>query len=106
MSHDIPCTVYIFVDSFLLTHYRPANGRDCQDVVTRARKELQARGVKCWMDIDGGMQTDIYDSMAEGVQGAACVLCFMSKKYQQSENCKLELKFARQTGVPIVPVMM
>jgi hypothetical protein len=87
MSHDIPCTVYIFVDSFLLTHYRPANGRDCQDVVTRARKELQARGVKCWMDIDGGMQTDIYDSMAEGVQGAACVLCFMSKK-------------------PIVPVMM
>jgi len=24
--------------------------------------------------------------MAEGVQGAACVLCFMSKKYQQSEK--------------------
>jgi hypothetical protein len=34
------------------------------------------------------------------------VICFMSKKYQQSENCKLELKFAKQTGVPIVPVMM
>ena len=60
------------------------NVRDCQETATQARKELQARGVKCWMDINGGMQTDIYDSMAQGVQGAGCVICFMSKKYQQS----------------------
>ena len=40
------------------------------------------------------------------LQGAAVVICFMSRKYQLSENCKLELKFARQTGVPIVPVMI
>eukprot|EP01047_Picozoa_sp_COSAG01_P027193 COSAG01_NODE_1786_length_9231_cov_19.575276_4_plen_57_part_00 len=44
--------------------------------------------------------------MAEGVQGACVVVCFMSAKYQSSENCKLELKFARQTGCPIVPVMV
>jgi hypothetical protein len=36
-------------------------------------------------------QTDIYESMAQGVQGAACVICFMSKKYQSSTNCKLEV---------------
>eukprot|EP01047_Picozoa_sp_COSAG01_P033034 COSAG01_NODE_2413_length_7745_cov_2.532304_8_plen_181_part_00 len=30
----------------------------------------------------------------------------MTAKYQASENCSLELKFAKQTGVPIVPVMM
>jgi hypothetical protein len=52
------------------------------------------------------MNTDIYDSMAEGVQGAACVICFMSPAYQESANCKLELKFAQQSGVPIVPVMV
>ena len=57
-----------------------------------------------WMDIDGGMKSDIYDSMAEGVQGAACVLCFMTQAYQDSANCKLELKFAQQSGVPIIPV--
>jgi hypothetical protein len=51
------------------------------------------------MDIDGGMKSDIYDSMAEGVQGAACVVCFMTKAYQSSGNCKLELKFAQQSGV-------
>ena len=52
------------------------------------------------------MKKDIYDSMAEGVQGAACIICFMSPAYQESANCKLELKFAQQSGVPIVPVMM
>jgi hypothetical protein len=44
--------------------------------------------------------------MAEGVQGAACVICFMTQAYQDSANCNLELKFAQQSGVPIVPVMM
>ena len=87
--------------------------------------------MQCWMDISGGMQSDIFESMAEGVRNAACVVCFMTKKYQDSENCALvrchshgtrpflrsarltgvvlwsqELKFAKQSGVPIVPVMM
>ena len=53
------------------------------------------------MDIDGGMKIDVFDSMAEGVTGAAIILCFMSDEYENSQNCKLELKFARQTGVPI-----
>ena len=52
------------------------------------------------------MKSDIYDSMAEGVQGAACVACFMTQAYQDSANCKLELKFAQQSGIPIIPVMM
>ena len=77
-----------------------------QEAVSKANASLTAKGIPCWMDISGGMQTDIYDSMAQGVQGAAVVVCFMSKTYQTSENCKLELKFAQQTGTPIVPVMM
>ena len=79
---------------------------DDQDRVIAARETLVRLGVPCWMDIDGGMQQDIYESMAEGVENAACVVCFLSQKYQSSENCKLELKFAKQSGVPIVPVMV
>eukprot|EP01047_Picozoa_sp_COSAG01_P074407 COSAG01_NODE_12427_length_1741_cov_2.351401_1_plen_126_part_00 len=30
----------------------------------------------------------------------------MTAKYEASENCALELKFAKQCGVPIVPAMM
>ena len=79
---------------------------DVQGQVIHIKELLNQRNVKCWMDIDGGMKSDIYDSMAEGVQGAACVICFMTQAYQDSANCKLELKFAQQSGVPIIPVMM
>jgi hypothetical protein len=79
---------------------------DVQEQISEIKELLNERNVKCWMDIDGGMKSDIYDSMAEGVQGAACVVCFMSQAYQDSANCKLELKFAQQSGVPIIPVMM
>jgi cytochrome c-type biogenesis protein CcmH/NrfF len=37
------------------------------------------------------MQVDIYDSMAQGVSKAAVVIAFMSQRYQDSENCRLEL---------------
>ena len=106
-----------------------------QEQVKAARSEVAAAGVPTWLDIDGGMQSDIYDSMARGVSNAACVVCFMTQKYQDSANCALELKvglghlcvvlvrcitmrartranhelslqFAKQTGVPIVAVMM
>eukprot|EP01046_Picozoa_sp_COSAG06_P050892 COSAG06_NODE_8178_length_2247_cov_2.238827_1_plen_674_part_01 len=79
---------------------------DDQSKVIAARESLTKLGVPCWMDVDGGMQQDIYESMAAGVENAACVVCFLSQKYQDSENCKLELKFAKQSGVPIVPVMV
>eukprot|EP01047_Picozoa_sp_COSAG01_P042920 COSAG01_NODE_3777_length_5704_cov_34.622658_2_plen_714_part_00 len=42
----------------------------------------------------------------QGVGNAAVMVPFMTARYQASENCSLELKFAKQIGVPIVPVMM
>ena len=78
----------------------------CQDVVKKIHAKLFEMGMNPWMDIDNGMNTDIFDSMAAGVQNAAAVVCFMSKKYENSSNCALELKFAQQSGVPLVPVMM
>jgi hypothetical protein len=40
-------------------------------------------------DVDGGMSQDIYDSMANGVENAAVLVCFMNPEYQESENCQL-----------------
>jgi hypothetical protein len=59
---------------------------DDQDRVIAARKTLTKLGVTCWMDIDGGMKQDIYESMSEGVENAACVVCFISQRYQDSEK--------------------
>ena len=38
-------------------------------------------------DIDGGMQVNIYDSMAQGVSKAAVVIAFIDQRYQDSDNC-------------------
>jgi hypothetical protein len=79
---------------------------DHQKQVKAVNETLMKLGLNVWMDINGGMGTDIYESMAAGVSNASVVVCFMSQKYQESANCKLELKFAQQSGVEIVPVMM
>ena len=35
-----------------------------------------------------------------------CLFCLTTQAYQDSANCKLELQFAKQSGVAIVPVVM
>eukprot|EP01046_Picozoa_sp_COSAG06_P043972 COSAG06_NODE_5849_length_3246_cov_5.579600_1_plen_1082_part_11 len=79
---------------------------DHQTQVSRVHDLLTKLGCTCWMDIHGGMGTDVYGSMAEGVSNASVVVCFMSQAYQDSPNCRLELQFAKQSGVEIIPVMM
>ena len=39
--------------------------------------------VPTWMDVDGGMQVDVYDSMAKAVSNAAVVICFMTQRYRE-----------------------
>jgi hypothetical protein len=63
----------------------------------------ETHSIPTWIDIDN-MGANVYDSMAEGVQGAAAIVCFMTDEYKESRNCQLELKFAQQAGVPIIPV--
>ena len=79
---------------------------DHQAQVTRVYDMLTRLGVSCWMDIRSGMGADIYEGMANAVSNASAVVCFMSEKYQQSANCMLEVKFAKQSGVGMIPVMM
>jgi hypothetical protein len=79
---------------------------DDQQTVVKVRQALNGRGIVTWMDIDGGMNSDIFDSMAEGVSGSNIVAAFMTQKYQDSQNCKLEAKFAATQKIPIIPVML
>ena len=62
---------------------------DDQDTVVQVREYFAQRRIPTWMDIDGGMAGDIYDSMAAGVSNAAVVVAFLSQRYQGSENCQV-----------------
>jgi hypothetical protein len=62
---------------------------DYQPLAIQTCRAMQQRGIPTWMDIDGGMQSDIYDSMADGVSKSACVVALLGQSYQDSANCKL-----------------
>ncbi|CAF2143438.1 unnamed protein product [Rotaria magnacalcarata] len=76
-----------------------------QDIVKKVYDILKDE-IRVWMDIKGDMKDDMYDSMAEGVQNAEVVCCFMTPEYQKSPNCGLELKSAQRHGKRIIPCMV
>lgn len=41
--------------------------------------------------------------MADGVENAAVVCCFMTQQYQNSRNCEKELLYAERRRVSIIP---
>ena len=44
--------------------------------------------------------------MAEGVENAVVVCCFMTPEYQKSHNCRKELQYADQKRIRIIPCML
>eukprot|EP00794_Sanderia_malayensis_P019590 gene19590-21515_t len=44
--------------------------------------------------------------MAEGVDGAAVVLVFMTKKYENSDNCMQELNYTKKQKKTFIPIKL
>ncbi|CAF3871460.1 unnamed protein product [Adineta steineri] len=77
-----------------------------QKIVSRVYDILKAENIPVWFDVQGGMKDDIYKSMAEGVENAAIVCCFMTPEYQESENCQLELTYAEKQHKRIIACLI
>ncbi len=44
--------------------------------------------------------------MADGIENAAAVCCFITSKYQSSPYCKKELLYAENRRIPVIPCLM
>jgi hypothetical protein len=44
--------------------------------------------------------------MADGIENAAIVCCFITSKYQGSPYCKKELLYTENRGIPVIPCLM
>ncbi|CAF0840289.1 unnamed protein product [Didymodactylos carnosus] len=77
-----------------------------QTIVSKIYQILKDENIPIWFDIQGDMKHNIYESMADGIENAAVVCCFMTPDYQKSENCKLELQYAEKRGKRIIPCML
>ena len=51
------------------------------------------------------MKADLLESMSEGVETASVVIAFCTKSYQLSPNCQMELKYANDQKIPILPII-
>ncbi|CAF3822688.1 unnamed protein product [Rotaria magnacalcarata] len=76
---------------------------DNKELVSKIYKVLRSRNLPVWMDIHGGIGFNLFQSMADGVENAAVVCCFMTPKYQNSRNCEKELLYAERRRVSIIP---
>lgn len=75
-----------------------------QKLVKRVDDLLRANGIKTWVDYRD-MGPNLLDSMAQAVEGASCVVVFMTTKYKESPNCRKECEYANNFKVPITYVM-
>ncbi|CAF3440822.1 unnamed protein product [Rotaria sp. Silwood2] len=79
---------------------------DHQKLVTEAYRRLKEINIPLWMDTQGGMKGHLSESMADGVENAAAICCFLTPKYQDSAACKDELTYGKEQRVRIIPILV
>ncbi|CAF3791527.1 unnamed protein product [Rotaria magnacalcarata] len=84
-------------------HVMLSYNQKSKDFVSKVYDTLVDAGIPTWMDINGGMKDKPYRSMAEAVENAAVVCCFMTPEYQKSSACEDELAYADTKNIRIVP---
>nr|XP_054756668.1 uncharacterized protein LOC129262561 [Lytechinus pictus] len=80
---------------------------DHQPEVKAIRKHLEMAGFPCWMDIGqmgGGDQ--LFAKINQGMRSSKVVLCMVTEKYSNSENCNKEVNLANLLNKPIIPVLI
>lgn len=60
---------------------------DTQQTMLRVKHELETRGFSVWMDVEQ-MEGSILETMARAVEKSSVLVLAMSRKYQNSPNCR------------------
>ncbi|CAF4644696.1 unnamed protein product, partial [Rotaria socialis] len=77
-----------------------------QDIVSNIVNILKGENIPVWFDGNGDMKTDMYESLANGVENAVAVCCFLTSDYEQSLSCQSELQYAQKRQKLIIPCML
>nr|UZG77129.1 MyD88-like protein L1 [Strongylocentrotus purpuratus] len=80
---------------------------DHQLEVKAIKKHLEMAGFPCWMDIGqmgGGDQ--LFSKISQGMRSSKLVLCMVTEKYSNSENCNKEVNLANLLNKPIIPILI
>lgn len=78
---------------------------DTQLTMLRVKQELEVQGFTVWMDVEQ-MEGSILETMARAVEKSSVLLLAVSRKYQNSPNCRSEAEYAYQRRKRMIPLMM
>ena len=97
-----------------------------ENVVSEIYQLLQKQNIPVWFDRNGDQKDCMYKryehknvyiytylivtlhmnlfthSLADGVQNAVVICCFVTPDYEKSENCKLEVEYAQRRGKSLI----
>ena len=69
-------------------------------------KLTQELEYKVWIDDHQLDSRGLYEQLCEGIKNSKCVVCCVTKKYSQSENCIREINFASVSRKPLIIIML
>ncbi|CAH1774243.1 unnamed protein product [Owenia fusiformis] len=71
------------------------------------KEQLEASGVKCWLDIEQVGENGLFEDIVNGIKNSKVIIACISDEYVSSANCQSEFRFAHITaGAPIVLAIM
>jgi hypothetical protein len=73
-----------------------------QSLVLDIYQQCNHCSARIWLDVMGNMQGNINAAMATAVETVACMVVFVTERYQNSINCQLEVKYAVSCKKPII----
>ncbi|CAF5096480.1 unnamed protein product, partial [Rotaria magnacalcarata] len=76
------------------------------DIVSKIYHILRKENIPVWFDANGDMKDNMYESLADGVENAVVICCFITSNYEESGNCKLELQYAQKRYKTIIPCIL
>ncbi|CAF3640129.1 unnamed protein product [Adineta steineri] len=87
-------------------HVMVSYDSNSQEIVSKIYHHLQLKHMPLWLNEQKETTNDLKKSLAEGVENAAMVCCFMTPDYEKSYFCQLELQYAQKRQKRIIPCML
>jgi len=69
--------------------------------------EQMQNTIKVWIDIQQCAMGDLWEKIADAIEHADVILCFISEYYHQSKSCRQEFIYAvDDLQKPIIPILI
>uniref|UniRef100_A0A1I8H3D3 TIR domain-containing protein n=1 Tax=Macrostomum lignano TaxID=282301 RepID=A0A1I8H3D3_9PLAT len=79
---------------------------ECKATVARIKEALAKAGIRVWIDYERMGEGSTLSAMADAVECSYAVLMCMSRKYKDSNNCRVEAEYAWRLGKKVVPLLL